>query len=220
MSTVREIRDFVRTQLDVDEDDLPDELLTPYVREAFERTFAFERRWPFFEETWTFSTSDPTFDMPDDPPVAFVSSLRNTDDNIRLEQVGQTEAEDYFEGVVAEAEPDMFSVWGSTVTLWPPATAETRNFSLRGYRKAVWEDDPDEEIDGDPLLHTPIKHYACALAYAQLEDPEMEAQYMIRWQQGVEQQRDLIMLPQFHEPLVLNGGIARRRRRPSITFQV
>ena len=49
---LQELRDYVRTQLDVDEEELPNPLLDAYFSEGFERTIALEVRWPFYETRW------------------------------------------------------------------------------------------------------------------------------------------------------------------------
>ena len=49
------IRLAVRTQLDLDETDLPDLLLDLYVQEGYDRMIDMEARWPFFEWPGTIS---------------------------------------------------------------------------------------------------------------------------------------------------------------------
>jgi len=52
---VQEIRSFVRNHLEVDDEELPDSLLNPYLQDAFERTVALDNRWPRNETSWPVS---------------------------------------------------------------------------------------------------------------------------------------------------------------------
>lgn len=208
MSTLQEIRDAVRTQLDLDSDDLTDTTADLHIREGFDRTFALEQRWPFFQTSWDLNLADTdvTLTVPSD--VAAIERLRDTGKNLNLVMIGQQFAEENFQGVQSAAtEPTLFSIWGDTITLWPVPTLKARTYQLRGYRKPTWSGVAATELDGDERLHSAIFHYACALAYAQLEDPELEAVYMQRWGAHVEAVRRDLMRPQHHIPLVLNGGL-------------
>src|SRR6188768_2258184 len=50
---VQGLKNYVRAQLDLDDEELPDTLLDIYLQEAFDRTMAFDNRWPRNEATWT-----------------------------------------------------------------------------------------------------------------------------------------------------------------------
>ena len=216
-----EIRDAVRTQLDLDEDDLPNTTLDRYVREAYNRTIQMERRWPFFESSWTV-TSDSNGQITMPSTAAGVVSLVESNYNERLLLIGQEMAEDNFQGSTQYGNPDFYSLWGDTIYLWP-TPAETYTYTLRGWRKPLdWvSSGAATEVDADERLHIPIIHYAVSLAYAQLEDPELENAYMRRWAQTVERAHDDIMRPQHHEPLVLNGGTRRiATRRPRFVWDI
>ena len=223
MSTLAEIRERVRTQLDLpDEDDLATSSLDGFIREGFDRTFFVEKRWPFFEYTWSLPlAADATsVDLPSDPDVAVIISVRDTTTNYRLQMVDHSHAEDYWFGTLTAAEPTHFSLWAGELTVWPPNNSDARTYSVRGYRKPTWTGTPGDELDGDSRLHLPMLHYACSLAYAQLEDPELEDVYMRRWAAGVAAARDEIMRPQHHEPLILNGGIGLDVRRSRLYLDV
>lgn len=208
MSTLQNIRDKVRTQVDLDSEDLPDTTLDLFIREAFDRTFASERRWPFFEETWTLTKAigDTTIDLPTATEVAFIQRIRSSD-NFNLTHISQQMAEDNFEGVTSTGTPELFSVWGEVINLWPtPDSAEELTYTMRGWRKPSWSGVAATELDGDVRLHAPIGWYAVALTYAQLEDPELEQVYMNRWGSALAEVRKDIMRPQYQEPIILNGG--------------
>ena len=200
-----ELRDAVRTQLDIDEDDLSNTTLDMYIREGYNRTIQLERRWPFFESTFSVTSSSGVIAVPS--TVSGIASLVDDVENIRLVQIGSELAEDKFYGEVGNGFPTYFSWWGSTITLYP--TPDTnRAYTIRGWRKPIdWvASGAATEVDADERLHLPLFHYACSLAYAQLEDVELENAYMRRWAATAEQAHDDIMRPQHHEPLVYNGG--------------
>ena len=47
---------MVRDISDLDTVDLPNSLLDTFIKEAFQRIVALERRWPFYQETYTLNT--------------------------------------------------------------------------------------------------------------------------------------------------------------------
>lgn len=214
MSTLQDIRDKVRTQTDLDDEDLVDLTLDGFIEEAFDRTFAREQRWPFFEYTWTLTKAldETTITMPTSPSVAFVQRLRS-DAGVNLTHLGTQLAEETFQGDTSVGTPDFFSMWGGVLSLWPTPTAPEATYTLRGYRKPTWTGVAGSELDGDARLHLPIFHYAAALAYVQLEDSELASTYMQNWAAGVDAIHRNCMRPQSHEPLILSQGARRWRNR-------
>jgi hypothetical protein len=206
---LQDVRDAVRAQADLDSEDLPDPVLDAFIREGFDRTFSLEQRWPFFENTWSLVTPGGTqqVPLPPTPKIAHVLHMRNTLNGSRVIHISQQLAEDNFIGSLAIAEPQFFSIWGDTITFWPMPPSDPRTYAIRGYRQPTWTGVALDELDGDERLHTPMIHYAVALAYAQLEDPELEASYMQRWSAGVDTIRRTLMRPRSNEPLILNGGL-------------
>lgn len=216
MSTLQEIRDQVRTQLDLDTDDLPDATADVFIREGFDRTFALERRWPFFEDSWdlVLGVGETTLTLP--TTVGGIQRLRDTDENVNLVFIAHHLAEDNFQGVQTTATtPTLFSLWAGTIYLWPTPTSAARNYTLRGYRKPTWSGVAGTELDGDERLHSAIFHYACSLAYAQLEDPELESTYMQRWAALLDAFNREVMMPQHQKPAILNGGLSPWQRASS-----
>lgn len=214
-----ELRDAVRTQLDIDEDDLANSTLDMYIREGYNRTIQLERRWPFFESSWSVTSSGASIAVPS--TLAGIASVVDTDENIRLVQIGSELAEDKFYGEVGNGFPQYFSWWGSTITLYPTPN-ENRDYTIRGWRKPTdWvTSGAATEVDADERLHLPLFHYACSLAYAQLEDTELENTYMRRWAATAEQAHEDIMRPQHHEPLVFNGGTRVNARRVRFVWDI
>lgn len=207
MSTLQAVRDRIRNQLDLEVEDLDDPSIDLFIKEGFDRTFAAHHQWPFFEKLWTEVLVEGAETLSKPTDLGAVAVLRNAVDNVRLTHVAQRVAEDNFEGVLNAGEPALFSMWGQTIHLWPIPTSQERTYHIRGYRKAAWTGDANAELDGDDRLHPAVAHYACSLVAAQLEEPELEAQYLSRWQ-GVlgDIMRD-VTRPETHEPMVLNGGL-------------
>ena len=214
-----ELRDAVRTQMDLDEDDIANSTLDMYIREGYNRTIQLERRWPFFESSWSVTSSGASITVP--VTVSGISSIIDVDDNVRLIQIGPELAEDKFYGDISEGTPSYFSWWGDTLTLYPTPSAN-RSYTIRGWRKPIdWvAGGAASEVDADERLHLPLFHYACSLAYAQLEDTELENTYMRRWAATTEQAHDDIMRPQHQEPLVYNGGTRVRRGRVRFVWDI
>jgi hypothetical protein len=229
MSTLDELRSYVRTQTETTASELPNSTIDRYLQEAFNRTIASETDWPFFEEVWAVvqTAGDATAPIPVD--VDGISSLKDVDNsNFRLTMIAYDEAEDqYFRSVAASSNGAYeYSVWKSLIYFWPSITYTVdRNYSLRGYRKPLdWlaGDPASVEPDADVRLHLPLSHYAIALAYAQQEAMDLEAQYMDRWSRDVELARKAIMEPQKHQPLIMGPNritrIGHGRYRTSYTI--
>lgn len=222
MTTLTELRDYVHTQTDTNESELPSSTIDNYLQEAFNRTLNAETQWPFYEKSWTGTQAigDNFFSVPSD--CAELISVVDTDNSsYRLRQIGLEEAEDQYFGTTSSSGVAVeYSIWNDVVYLWPKVTFDSsRSYALRGYREptdwlagtpAVTEPDCDER------LHLPLCHYAIALAYAQQEAYELENVYMDRWMRDVESARKYIMDPRHHRPLTMGPNrYSRNSRRPS-----
>ena len=227
MATLVELQDYVRTQTETTDAELPDSTIRQYLREAFTRTISAETEWPFYEQTWAPIQVAGQFSMPKPPDVDGIASLIDPSNyDYRLTMVDYDKAEDLYWRVTAN--PDYcvdYSLWGDQIYLWPQTTfAEDRTYRMRGYRKSKdWVTD-NSDPDCDPRLHIPLAHYAIALAYAQQEADGLEDQYMKRWQADVELVRRAIMDPQHQRPLVMGPTrftpIGARRYRPSYAWDL
>jgi len=210
---LQQLREYVRVQLDVDEEELPNALLDSYFTEAFLRTISMENRWPFYESRWTVNkvADTATIPLPIDCDAAGIVALIDQTNGYRLMQVGYELAEDNFVGMwSSSSNPMYYSIYGNALTLWPtPPTDFARQFSLRGYRLPQdWvSQGAGSEPDCDVRLHQLLAHYAIALAYAQQEDEVLEDTYMKRWQASYLAAHNAICNPRHHQPLILNGGL-------------
>lgn len=209
MTTLTELRDYVWTQTDTIEAELPSSTIDNYLREAFNRTINAETQWPFYEEFWTGTQTagEATITIPSDCEE-LVSVIDVSNNNFRLTQIGTEEAENTYLGNVAySSSPYEYSIWNGLIELWPRTTFDAdRDYSLRGYRKPTdWLAGTPSvtEPDCDERLHLPLCHYAIALAYAQQEAYELENVYMERWVRDVDSARRIIMDPRHHRPMVM-----------------
>lgn len=210
MSTLADLRAYVRTQTETTPAELPDSTVDVYIREAFDRTIAAETQWPFYETTWvvTQEIGNSYINQPSDANSPGIVSLLDLDTNFRLEMTDSETAEDRYFRVSTVTNttrsPSEFSLWNNVIYLWPRMEyTEDREYQLRGHRDPMyaWLAAPTTEIDSDERLHQPLAHYAIALAYAQQEDEILESQYMGRWQRDVEMARTAIMRPSQDRPL-------------------
>lgn len=206
--TLQGIRDFVRTHLDVDEDDLPNVLLDQFVFEGSTRVARAEKRWPFYAESWTLMTvadqSDYTF--------AFigggldqVQSIRS--ENYDLQWLGRDESHGYWPpNTTTSGEPRYWSVWGSTLRLHPTPDAEYE-LTIYGFREAEdWVADGAGGVPDFPEeLHNTVTTWALARAYSHQDDPEMAAFYMDLFSNELDTIRSRIIDTPAAQPLVLNG---------------
>lgn len=227
MTTLGELRTYVRVQTETTASELPDATIDRFLREGFNRTIAAETTWPFYEENWvvTQTAGNAYATLPTD--VGIILALKDpSNQNFRLNMLSYEEAEDqYFRGEVSGTASE-FSIWKSIIYFWPSVTFDTdREYQLRGYRTpADWLTGAttSTEPDADSRLHLPLAHYAIALAYAQQEDLELEQQYMRRWQSDVEMARKAIMDPRHQRPVIMGpqriSRIGAGKYRPSFTI--
>lgn len=206
------LREYIRTQLDMDEEELPNALLDVYLTEAYDRTMSLEPRWPFFETRWAvaYVPSDAQIHLPDDCDPAGIMALIDLDTGVRMIQVSNEIAEDKFvNGQTGSSAPATFSIYGRHIVLWPTPGDAERQYHLRGYRLPhAWvPDGAGAEPDCDPRLHQLLAHYAIALCYAQQEDEVLEGVYMNRWQSSFVSIHSTICRPRHHRPLVFNVGV-------------
>jgi hypothetical protein len=228
MSTLAELRAYVRTQTDTLESDLPSATIDNYIREAYNRTMSLETQWPFFEESWsaTQAAGNVYLSVPTD--CAEIVSLKDVaNSNYRLTYIDYEEAEDqYFRSLGGSGSACEYSIWKDIIYLWPQVTfSDDRVYSVRGYREALdWMTGPATVAtpDCDERLHLPLCHYAIALAYAQQEAAGLEDVYMERWRRDVDTARNVIMDPRRHRPLTMGPHritrIGAGRYRPVFTI--
>lgn len=210
---VASLRAFVRNHLEVDDEELPDALLNPYLQDAFIRTISLDNRWPRSETTWAVAKVQGAYfaSLPADVLVPSIISVTAHSSNKRLSYITQENAEDMFtqNAVIAIGDPVYWSVWGREMSFWPnPGPDVSYDVTVRGYRQPAWDNAASAIPDLDERLHMALAYYAIGLTYAAQEDEILEGVYMARWDRDAKAIMAAIMDPPRHRPLVLNGGTA------------
>ena len=212
-----DVRTMVRDISDLDTVDLPNALLDTFVKEAFQRIVALERRWPFFQETYTVNT------VIDQRPYSIagigdireiISIVETTASGNRFTEIAYDDAEDIWLGNTDVAgRPYFWAVWDAQIHLYPKPDA-VYPLTVRAYRNPTytWLANTAIEIDLDGWFHILLAYYALARVYQRQEDGEMAAMYQRSFEEGVAMARKDLMKARSHRPLLLSGG----RRYPTM----
>jgi hypothetical protein len=205
-----DLRNYIRTQLDMDDEELPSPVLDSYIQEGYTRMMSMENRWPAFETRWTVDKvgGTPDITLPADCDPAGLYSVIDGDNGMRLVQVSNEQAEDNFSQIATTTIPVYYTIWGGVLRLSPDPDTD-RVIRLRGYRyPSNWmTGGAGAEVDADPRLHILLAHFAIALSYAQQEDEVLEDVYMKRFQAGFMAARNAICNPRHNRPLIYAGGL-------------
>ena len=121
--TIKDMRDQVRSIIDIDSSDVSNDVLNRMLGQGFDYIVFSEKRWPFYEVATTFTTTSGTKDYSLGTVGASVSqglreimSLR-TDDHI-LGYVGRDDADsEYPINAESSGTPWEWSYWNDTVNL-------------------------------------------------------------------------------------------------------
>jgi hypothetical protein len=205
--TLQEMRDFVRTYLDVEEDELPDSVIDKAARDGSRRIWRKERRWPFAEGIYAISTipGQADYDL-----SAFGVDIDQIVDvrgpTWELKWISPHSADlSWTPSTTSTGSPTHFSRWGSVVTFWPTPDA----IYVRGFRGPTdWV-----AVDGEPDLpdefHELILTWVLRGALLQQDDPEMAQVHEATFDNELEQLRRNYKGAPLSGPLVLN--------QPSVT---
>jgi len=208
---VQAIRNYVRGQMEVDDEELPDALLNIYLQEAFDRTMAADNRWPRYEKTWPLSkvVGNDFITLPADLNAPSIMAVLSHNDGYQLPIINHENAEQAFApaNTPHSGSPVYVSVWENRLWLWPPVNTDSSyDVTLRGYRQPVWTNGASDIPDLDPRLHATMAYFAIALAYAAQEDEVLEGVNLARWDRDLKAQLRVIMEPIHNRPLILHGG--------------
>lgn len=213
MTSVNDLRAFVYDVMDLDEDDLPRSLVHLYIQDGFNRLINLERRWPFYETTYTLNTTPSQRDYPISSIGAgnlaeVVSILDNSSVGNRLSIISLDEAEGVWHGSFdVPTRPLFFAEWAETIKLYPKPDA-VYPLTIRGYRKPSydWVTDTTQSPDCDSRFHQALAYYAISQAYKRQEDSEMSNMYQRSFDEAVALARRDIMRPPSHRPMIMSKG--------------
>lgn len=209
--TLQEMRDIVRTTLDLDTTDLPDLIVDSWLQEGYDLAIAVEKNWRFFESTQTFSTvadqqsyDYTTFSSAD--PLESVYAVRGP--RWDLLPVDQRLAEAAFNKQTAVTrEPNYFSQWEHKLIFWPTPN-DVYSMEVRGHRQPHdWIAAGAGAVPDCPAeFHRPIVTWALSRAYSQQDDPSMGQMFEIQFGNENRALRQRFVELPTTGPLIVNGG--------------
>lgn len=210
--TLDQIRAFVRGHMDIEEDDLPNDVLDVFIREGSKRIERAEKRWPFYAKRWEYTTASGTAEIPFSTigaDLREISAIKGP--QWRLTHIGQDLADEVWpESTTQTGEPTHFSIENETLYLWPEP-GDTYVLIVRGYRTATdWvADGAGAEPDLPDELHNTVATWALARAYGQQDDPEMASLYERQFSDELTLYRNRLHDSPAPQPIVLNHGSRR-----------
>lgn len=174
MTTLATVRSYVRTHLDLDASELPDELVDEFIRDATHYVETF-RLWPFLASTWSGATVAGQFEYP-------YSGLTNSSGyelgSVHAVLMQATGNQLRFRGHGlssfgrSQSEPQGWGYWGDSLVFTPLPDAAYQ-FTVFGYRRPVdWVgNSSDVNSFGLPSdFASPLKTWALGRAYAHQEE--------------------------------------------------
>lgn len=209
--TLAQVRTMVRAISDLDTTDVPNSIIDDAAKEAFQRIVALEKRFPKYQETYTFSTvaNQRPYTISTIGDIREIISLVDTSTSgSRLTMIPYDNAEEIWLGNTDTASrPYFYAIWDAALHLYPKPDA-VYSITVRAYRNPVytWLSDTSESIDIDEWFHILIPYFVLARVYQRQEDPELSQMYMRSFEEGVAMaRRDLTKTP-MARPLLLSGG--------------
>jgi hypothetical protein len=209
--SLADVRTMVRNISDLDSVDLPNTIIDNAVKEAFQRIIALERRWPKYQETYTFNTvaSQRPYTISTIGDIREVISLVDTSSaGSRLTMIPYDNAEDIWLGNTdVPSRPYFYAIWDAQLHLYPKPDA-VYAITLRAYRNPVytWLTNTSEAIDLDEWFHVLLAYFVLARVYQRQEDPELSAMYLRSFEEGVAMARRDLMKTPSARPLLMSGG--------------
>jgi hypothetical protein len=197
----------MRSLLEVDTTDLPNEVADVFLRDGSERIALAEKRWPGFEVRGSLITEvgEGLYPMPADftDVAAVIHPFWGVLDFISLEAgeaiwAGSTDT---------VGEPRCWSVQGGEIRIFPRPAVEA-TLTLRGFRgMADWVADGAGAVPDLPRsFDIAIAYMAVSLAYAQIEDADQAALYMERAVEKISLAKAHTFDTHHKRPIVLNGA--------------
>lgn len=209
--SLADVRTMVRNISDLDSVDLPNTIIDNAVKEAFQRIIALERRWPKYQETYTFNTvaNQRPYTISTIGDIREVISLVDTSSaGSRLTMIPYDNAEDIWLGNTdVPSRPYFYAIWDAQLHLYPKPDA-VYAITLRAYRNPVytWLTNTSEAIDLDEWFHILLAYFVLARVYQRQEDPELSAMYLRSFEEGVAMARRDLMKTPSARPLLMSGG--------------
>ena len=209
--SLADVRTMVRDISDLDTTDVPNSIIDNAVKEAFQRSVALERRYPKYQESYTFNTvaNQRPYTISTIGDIREIISLVDTSSaGARLTMIPYDNAEEIWLGNTDTASrPYFYAMWDGALHLYPKPDA-VYSITVRAYRNPVytWLTNTSEAIDLDEWFHILLAYFALARVYQRQEDPELSAMYMRSFEEGVAMARRDLMKTPSARPLLMSGG--------------
>lgn len=209
--SLADVRTMVRDISDLDTTDIPNSIIDNAVKEAFQRIVALERRYPKYQESYTFNTvaNQRAYTISTIGDIREIISLVETSSSgSRLTMIPYDNAEEIWLGNTDTASrPYFYAIWDGALHLYPKPDA-VYTITVRAYRNPVytWMSNTSEAIDLDEWFHILLAYFALARVYQRQEDPELSQMYMRSFEEGVAMARRDLMKTPSARPLLMSGG--------------
>ena len=209
--SLTDVRLMVRNISDLDTTDLPNSVLDDFVKEAFQRIIVLERRWPKYQETYTFNTvaNQRTYTIATIGDIREVISLVDTSTSgSRLTMIPYDNAEEIWLGNTdTPSRPYFYALWDSALHLYAKPDA-VYSITVRAYRNPLytWLTTITNPIDCDEWFHILLVYFVLSRVYQRQEDPELSQMYLKSFEEGVAMARRDLMKTPSARPLLLSGG--------------
>ena len=209
--SLADVRLMVRNISDLDTTDVPNSIIDDAVKEAFQRIVALERRYPRYQETYTFNTvaNQRPYTIATIGDIREIISLVDTSSSgSRLTMIPYDNAEEIWLGNTDTASrPYFYALWDAALHLYAKPDA-VYTITVRAYRNPVytWLSNTSQAIDLDEWFHVLLAYYALGRVYQRQEDPELSAMYIRSFEEGVAMARRDLMKTPSARPLLLSGG--------------
>lgn len=209
--SLADVRTMVRDISDLDSTDVPNSIIDNAVKEAFQRIVALERRYPKYQESYTFNTvaNQRAYTTASIGDIREIISLVDTSSSgARLTMIPYDNAEEIWLGNTdTPSRPYFYAMWDGALHLYPKPDA-IYSITVRAYRNPVytWLTTTSEAIDLDEWFHILLAYFALARVYQRQEDPELSAMYMRSFEEGVAMARRDLMKTPSARPLIVSGG--------------
>lgn len=173
--TVQQVRNYVRSFLDTDSEELPDVLLDPWITEGAERIQRQPWLLSWFAKQWTLDTTADTGEYTFATIGADVDSISGVEgERWALHQLPHRNAVRKYAWTNLTSEPIEYSVRGTSLFLWNvPNDAYT--LIVHGYRTATAASAASDVIDLPSEFHMQVAEWALSRAYEQQDDHEAAA---------------------------------------------
>lgn len=209
--SLTDVRLMVRNISDLDTTDLPNSVLDDFVKEAFQRIIVLERRWPKYQETYTFNTvaNQRAYTIATIGDIREVISLVDTSTSgSRLTMIPYDNAEEIWLGNTDVASrPYFYALWDSALHLYAKPDA-VYSITVRAYRNPLytWLTTITNPIDCDEWFHILLVYFVLSRVYQRQEDPELSQMYLKSFEEGVAMARRDLMKTPSARPMLLSGG--------------